>query len=244
MKRASKATLRRRRFGLALVVALLVIGFTAYSSWSASRQQSPSSVSTSLPPGSTAAIQALGKLAVRTQAPHTGYSRDQFGSGWATVDGCDTRNRILQRDLSDVALDTNDNCTVLTGSLKTDPYTGKMIPFIRGPGTSTAVQIDHVVALSDAWQTGAQNLTPEVRKDLANDPLELLAVDGPANQAKSDGDASEWLPPQKNYRCRYVARQIAVKLKYMLWVTQPEYNAMKQTLAMCPNQALPIEGSP
>jgi hypothetical protein len=118
-----------------------------------------------------------------------------------------------------------------------DPYTGKDITFTRGIDTSSAVQIDHVVALSDAWQTGAQQLSANQREQLANDPLELLAVDGPANQQKSDGDAATWLPPNKPFRCQYIARQIAVKAKYMLWVTAAEKEAMQRVLASCPGQA-------
>jgi hypothetical protein len=103
------------------------------------------------------------------------------------------------------------------------------------------VQIDHVVALSDAWQKGAQFMDVADRAQFANDPLNLLAVDGPANQQKSDGDAATWLPPNKTWRCRYVARQIAVKQEYKLWVTQPEYDAMRRVLATCPTQVLPIQ---
>lgn len=131
-----------------------------------------------------------------------------------------------------------ENCTVLSGTLD-DPYTGKTITFKRGADTSAAVQIDHVVALGDAWQKGAQQLSAEQRKALANDPLELLAVDGPANQQKSDGDAATWLPSNKLFRCQYVARQVAVKAKYHLWVTQAEHDAIARVLSSCPGQLLP-----
>ena len=120
-----------------------------------------------------------------------------------------------------------------------DPYTGKRITFQRGSGTSTAVQIDHVVALSNAWQTGAQQLSSEQRQQLANDPLELLAVDGPANQQKGDGEAATWLPSHKPFRCQYIARQIAIKRKYHLWVTSGEKAAMQRVLATCPGQGVP-----
>jgi hypothetical protein len=102
------------------------------------------------------------------------------------------------------------------------------------------VQIDHVVAVSDAWQKGAQNLDVSKRAEFYNDPLNLLAVDGPTNDKKGDGDAATWLPSNKDYRCRYVARQIAVKAKYTLWVTQAEHDAMKNVLSACPGQALPV----
>lgn len=185
---------------------------------------------------SSPAISALEKLVIKGRAPKTGYDRAKFGNGWVSVNGCDTRNIILHRDLKDAKVDYE--CNVTSGVLN-DPYTGKIINFIRGAKTSSAVQIDHVVALSDAWQKGAQQFTAEKRARLANDPLELLAVDGPANNQKSDGDAATWLPPNKSFRCEYVARQIAVKLNYGLWVTQAEHDAMSDILGKCPNQLLP-----
>jgi len=179
------------------------------------------------------AAQALETLAVKGRAPKTDYSRSQFGSGWATTNGCDTRNIILHRDLQDPVLD--ENCSVVSGILN-DPYTGTVINFVKG---SSDVQIDHVIALSDAWQTGAQNLTRELRVQLANDPLELIAVQGDANQQKSDGNAASWLPSNKAFRCQYIARQIAVKQKYTLWVIPAEKQTMLDVLASCPDQSLP-----
>jgi hypothetical protein len=185
--------------------------------------------------GSAAAT--LNELEVKGRAPKTGYARAQFGDGWSSQRGCDTRNVILRRDLTNVV--ENDTCQVVQGTLS-DPYTGKIITFTRGTETSSAIQIDHVVALSDAWQTGAQQLTAATREQFANDPLELLAVDGPANQQKSDGDAATWLPPNKSFRCQYVARQVAVKKKYSLWVTSAEKDAISRVLTTCPDQLLPI----
>lgn len=116
-----------------------------------------------------------------------------------------------------------------------DPFTGETIDFVRGQGTSTLVQIDHVVALSDAWQKGAQLLSAEERLDFANDPLNLLAVDGPTNASKGDGDAATWLPPNKGFRCDYVARQTAVKAKHGLWMTRAEHDAIHRILStQCP----------
>ena len=180
---------------------------------------------------------ALAALPTKGRAPKTGYKRSQFGDGWAKSGGCDTRNVILRRDLANTVLG-DDNCKVQAGALS-DPYTGQRIAFKRGANSSGAVQIDHVVALSNAWQTGAQQLSSEQRISLANDPLELLAVDGPANQQKGDGDAATWLPSNKPFRCQYIARQIAVKKKYSLWVTPPERTAMERILASCPEQRLP-----
>jgi hypothetical protein len=177
----------------------------------------------------------------------TGYDRDAFGQAWSddTDDqwghnGCDTRNDILRRDLTQTSV--GNGCTVYSGVLD-DPYTGRRISFTRGVGTSSAVQIDHVVALGDAWQTGGQQLGPAQRVDLANDPLNLIAVDGPTNQAKRDADAASWLPPNKAFRCAYVARQVAVKHEYRLWVTAAEQVAMERVLARCPTLPLPGEAA-
>ncbi|WP_454730401.1 GmrSD restriction endonuclease domain-containing protein [Cellulosimicrobium protaetiae] len=191
--------------------------------------------------GQSTALAALGTLEIKGRAPKTGYDRDAFGPAWADVDrnGCDTRNDMLARDLTDETFKpgTHD-CVVLTGTLA-DPYTATTIAFQRGNTTSTAVQIDHVVALSDAWQKGAQQLDVDTRKAFANDPLNLLAVDGPTNQAKGDGDAATWLPPNKGFRCDYAARQVAVKSTYGLWVTQAEHDAIARILTTCPDQLLP-----
>lgn len=187
--------------------------------------------------GSSPAAAALNTLLIKGRAPKTGYTREMFSSGWGTIGNCDARNYILARDMQEVVFVDN-TCKVATGTLQ-DPYTATTIHFVRGPDSSGSVQIDHVVALSDAWQKGAQQLSPTERFQLANDPLELLAVDGKTNQAKGDGDAASWLPPNKSFRCDYIARQIAVKQKYKLWVTVAEYNAMAKILINCPNQKVP-----
>lgn len=186
-------------------------------------------------------VNALEKIPVKGRAPKTGYSRDQFGPAWSDVNhnGCDTRNDILNRDLTSVAFkpDTH-SCVVLSGILR-DPYSGTEINFVRGNKTSSEVQIDHVVSLSNAWQTGAFKLTIQIRTQLANDPLNLLAVKGSLNSQKSDGDSATWLPPLKSYRCAFVARQVAVKARYGLWLTRPEKDAILRVLTLCPHQLLP-----
>lgn len=162
-----------------------------------------------------------------------GYSRDQFGPAWADVDHnhCDTRDDILRRDLTQIVLKPGSTCVVARGILR-DPYTGKSISFLRGPNSSV-VQIDHLVALGDAWRTGAAGWSAALREQDANDPVVLLAVDGPQNEAKGDADASQWLPSNRSYDCTYVVKQIAVKTKYHLWLTQTERDAMKDVLAGC-----------
>jgi hypothetical protein len=192
------------------------------------------------PAYATKAIDLLATLPVKGRAPKTGYDRAMFGQAWADVDrnGCDTRNDILKRDLTGISYTNSVPCKVRSGTLA-DPYTGTTINFVRGSATSSAVQIDHVVALSDAWQKGAQQLTTEQRTAFANDPLNLQATDGPTNMKKGDGDAATWLPPNKGFRCEYVARQISVKATYSLWVTPAEHDAMATILANCSGQLAP-----
>ncbi len=185
------------------------------------------------------ALAAALALPVKGRAPKTGYDRDQFGSGWVDVDrnGCDTRNDMLRRDLDDE--EVSGLCKVLSGSLA-DPYTGQVIRYERGG--SSEVEVDHMVALADAWQKGAQSWPFAKRVAFANDPLHLQSTDAGANRQKGDGDAATWLPPNKAYRCTYVARQVSVKTKYQLWVTQAEQDAMVRVLGACPDQALPEPG--
>lgn len=191
-------------------------------------------------PGS--ALAAVSLLDVKGRAPRTGYDRDLFGQRWADVDrnGCDQRNDVLRRDFTSFTIKTGTTgCVVATGVFA-DPYSGTTIDFERGQGTSEAVQIDHVVALSDAWQKGAQQWDSVTRELFANDTLNLLAADGPLNQQKGDGDAATWLPPNTSFRCEYVARQVAVKVEYDLWVTEAERRAMIDVLSGCPEEGLPV----
>ena len=217
-------------------VAIGLIGLFAFATIPQIAQATPFAAATEV-----TASSALATLAVKGRAPKTGYTRAQFGQAWADVDrnGCDTRNDMLRRDLTNIEykVKTRD-CVVLTGVL-VDRYSGETINFVRGNVTSMEVQIDHVVALSNAWQTGAFKLTLIQRTALANDPMNLFAVKGRLNLQKSDGDAATWLPPLKSFRCAYVAQQIAVKAKYSLWVTAPEKEAMTRILTSCPKQLLP-----
>ncbi|WP_330458274.1 HNH endonuclease family protein [Streptomyces sp. NBC_00820] len=192
--------------------------------------------------GGGAALTAADSLPVKGRAPKTGYSRTRFGTAWADTDSnsCDTRDDILKRDLKSVKF-TGGTCKVTYGLLDPDPYSGKDVTYRRG---RSLVDIDHVVALSDAWQKGAKYWDPSKRIALANDPLNLLAVDASTNRGKGDGDTATWVPPNKTYRCDYVAAQVAVKKKYGLWVTSGEKAAMKKVLAACPGQKLPSGGNP
>ena len=221
---------------LAMVVAWLIINPASYESvfvapendgvdYSAEAISEPDS-------DSPLAVEILAKLEVKGRAPKTGYNREQFYDGWPTVDGCSLRQRIIKREFGDSAV--LDGCDVVAGEY-VEPYTGEFRRFTTREEISK-LQIDHVVALSDAWQKGAQYMEKEVRYNMATDPLNLLAVDGPANEQKSDGDAATWLPKNKRFRCQYVARQVSVKYKYGLWVTEAEKNAIQRILENCSNE--------
>lgn len=183
-------------------------------------------------PDAPLAVEILEKLEVKGRAPKAGYSREEFYSGWPSVEGCSLRQRIIKRELGDTAV--LDGCNVVAGEFD-EPYTGEHRMFTDKSQLSK-IQIDHVVALSDAWQKGAQYFLKDERYKIATDPLNLLAVDGPANEKKSDGDAATWLPPNKKFRCQYVARQVSVKYKYKLWVTDAEKEAISKVLENCPNE--------
>ncbi|MFE6995980.1 HNH endonuclease family protein [Microbacterium sp. NPDC057659] len=247
-RRTTQRNRARRTSGLVsvvVIVLLLVIGLASgildQETDAAPAPPAPATTQPSAPaptatPGS--ALDLLASLPVKGRAAKTGYDRAQFGPRWQDVDrnGCDTRNDTLGAQLTDPVRDGR--CKVTAGTLH-DPYTGTTIHFVRGQGTSELVQIDHVVALSDAWQKGAQALTAEQRTALANDPLNLLAVDGASNSQKRDGDAATWLPKNKDFRCEYVARQIAVKARYDLWVTPAEHDAVARVLSTCPDEPVP-----
>ncbi len=174
----------------------------------------------------------LEELEVKGRAPKTGYSREAFYDGWPIVDGCNLRQKILKRELGETAV--FDGCYVISGEFD-EPYTGEHL-VLKDKSEVAEIQIDHVVALSDAWQKGAQYMDYETRYKIATDPLNLLAVDGDANEQKSDGDAATWLPNNKKFRCQYVARQVSVKYKYGLWVTEAEKEAISRILTNCPNE--------
>ncbi|CAO5256515.1 HNH endonuclease family protein [Frankia sp. AgKG'84/4] len=226
---------------LLLAVSALVAGCTSDGTLVGSA--SPSSAAAGAAPaggsgagGDGSALKLLATLPVRAEDNSPKYVRSEFGTPWSDVDHnhCDTRNDILHRDLRSTTIRKSDDCTVLTGEL-VDPYTTRIIRFDRSRNAS-AVQIDHVVPLADAWRTGALDWTDAQRLQFANDPENLLAVDGPTNIRKSDQDASEWLPPSPGAQCAYVARQVGLKSRYHLWVIAAEAAAMRTVLQKCPTQ--------
>lgn len=203
---------------------------------------SPSLEPTSIGAAPGTALATLETLRVAGRGAKTGYARAEFGAAWLDVDrnGCDTRNDILARDLTQTTVKPGTNgCVVLTGR-RDDPYTGRSIAFVRGGASE--LDIDHVVALGNAWVSGAARWAYGRKVAFANDPLNLLAVDSSANRQKGDGDAATWVPPDKGYRCSYVARQIGVKAKFGLTITPAEKEAMQRVLQACPQQSVPTGG--
>lgn len=236
-----KKSARRRKVNkivlsvLALFAVLLLVGLVidAVNKEEVGKTDDPEAQAT--------ALGLLATIAVRGRAPKTGYSRAQFGRTWddkVDVEGghndCDTRNDILRRDMTDVVADGP--CRVLSGVLD-DPYTGKQILFDREEGTDVLVQIDHVVALMDAWEKGAQQWDLVTRTEFANDPLNLLAVSGKANRMKKAGDVATWLPNNKDFRCAYVTRVVQVKAKYGVWMTDEEHDTAGRILQKCASEA-------
>lgn len=198
---------------------------------------SPAPASPTTTPTPTAApgtaLAALAKLEVKGRSPKTGYDRNLFAWKEDTdSNGCDTRNDVLRRDLKNITLGhSSAGCKVIEGSVD-DPYQGKAFDLVREPNNT---DIDHIVSLSNAWQTGASDFNSDTLVKFGNDPLNLVAVATDINREKGDADAATWLPPNKEYRCEYVARQIAVKEKYGLWVVKPEKSAMEGVLSKCAN---------
>jgi hypothetical protein len=247
---------RRRRRGFAAMLGLILIGAVAgvllwqnrsagslsgpSPTWRADEPSGMPSVSGAMPrsPRFDAARRQLKDLPVRGWDRTSDFERLQFGKAWSDdVDvefgrnGCNTRDDILRRDLKDLVVRPF-TCFAQSGTL-VDPYTGSVIAFVRGPKTSNSVEIDHVVALADAWYKGARAWDPQRRLDFANDPRNLLAVSPEANFSKAFRDAASWLPPNEAFRCDFVARQIEVKSAYGLWLSAKEKKAMTDVMADC-----------
>lgn len=238
MRRTKVAVYRLRRIVAAILAVAGVSGFVIMNP--ASHEDTTTETTVAAPDENSdssapLATEILARLEIKGRAPKTGYTREEFYKTWPTVEGCSLRQRIIRREVGDSAILADDKCTVVSGTF-VEPYTGKTLEFKEKSEFSNGIQIDHVVALSDAWQKGAQQLSADERYNLATDPLNLLAVDAAANQQKSDGDAATWLPSNKSFRCQYVARQVSVKFKYHLWVTQAEHDTIARILESCPNE--------
>ncbi|GAA1481008.1 HNH endonuclease family protein [Gordonia sinesedis] len=200
---------------------------------------------TAVPPrlhaAAQAAARALATIPVVPGRPdRPDYQRSAFGTAWADAvsvtdgrNGCDTRNDILARDLTDIRRGPVTSCprAVLTGELRS-PYTGRFVVFRRDRAAG-AVQIDHIVPLAYAWDLGAWSWPPDRRQNFANDPANLVAVDAASNQDKSDAGPGEWMPPERNFHCQYAIQFVAITRGYGLAVDEPSRRILAGTLAGC-----------
>ncbi|XRQ06128.1 HNH endonuclease family protein [Actinomadura welshii] len=183
-------------------------------------------------PGSGAAKRAradLDGLRIASEGGGDGYEREKFGTRWKDIDrnGCDQRNDVLARDLSDVG--KRGGCVVMSGRLR-DPYSGKEITFAKEDAAE--VQIDHIYPLALAWRMGASRWSEDEREEFANDHDNLLAVWGVPNRQKSDSGPGEW-KPRKSYQCTYAIKYIAVAAEYSLPVTRADHAALEDFLSRC-----------
>lgn len=213
----------RRLVGLALAFAFALAGLTATAATASDATEGQTT--------SADAAEALAMLAqievTTTEAP--GYQRSEFGSGWQTIQGCNTRNRVLMRDLSPYTIDEA-NCHVLTGTLN-EPYTGGTISFTRD--RPNEVQIDHVVPAAAAWRMGADQWTYQERRAWFNDMDNLLAVDGPTNSSKGDKTLGEWQPANAAFHCDYAIIYIEISYTYDLSLKPEDVNYAEDLLPQC-----------
>jgi hypothetical protein len=186
-------------------------------------------------PNPTAYAEAVKLSHLKTVGLCGGYARSQFPdnepsdvSSGHSLDGksLSLRYYVIELDSSGAHIPAGRSESYMTGTLHNE-YTGKNITLMHGPDT-TAIQVDHVVALGDAWKTGACHWSSSTRKAFAIDVAEMRAVDTHDNEVKSDKDAAQWLPPAND--TWYVETQINVKAKYGLGVTAAERTAMIRVL--------------
>ncbi len=232
---------RKRLMWLALAVALSIL--VAYQTAAASSERSATFVADADIPTVAPGVDVLSGVAeVPARIRGYDYRRAAFGESWTDDNdapgghnGCDTRNDILDRDLVDKTYVSISRCpnAVVTGTLH-DPYTSETISLVRGNKTGAAVQIDHLVPLAYAWDQGARNWTDEMRLRFANDPANLLSVQGQANEDKSDGEPAVWMPANHAFWCQYSVQFVAVLRGYGLPVDAPSATVLREAAETCP----------
>ncbi|MCB0932771.1 MAG: HNH endonuclease [Mycobacterium sp.] len=218
--------------GVAVIVAAQVV----------SAQHSDRSSSSRAPAVRPGSDVLAGTVVVDARVRGSDYRRDAFGRAWdddndapGGRNGCDTRDEILARDLSDTTYVSTKRCprAVRSGTLR-DPYTNATVAFLRGDRVGAAVQIDHIVPLAFAWDMGARDWAPELRKRFANDPANLIAVAGSANQDKGDLPPGEWMPPNRAFWCQYSTQFIEVVRGYQLAVDAASAGRLRDAIRTCP----------
>ncbi|WP_310786699.1 HNH endonuclease family protein [Mycobacterium sp. Z3061] len=225
----------------AVAVLALVVAYQTLGS-SAARHADEFAARADVPTVAPGADVLEGIAVVPMRLHRYDYLRSAFGDAWTDDNdapgghnGCDTRDDILNRDLVDVTHVYTKRCpeAVATGILH-DPYTNSVIAFQRGAKVGEAVQIDHLVPLSYAWDMGANGWPAAQRVRFANDPANLLAVQGQANQDKGDSPPALWMPPNAAFACQYAIQFIAVLRGYALPVDQASGDVLRRAAATCP----------
>ena len=233
---------RKRLVALALAVTLAIV--VAYQTV-ASAQRAASFVAQADAPAVAPGVDVLAGMAqIPLRIRVFDYRRAAFGESWTDDNpapgghnGCDTRNDILERDLVDKTYVSITRCptAVATGTLH-DPYTNASVAFVRGNQIGASVQIDHIVPLALAWDLGARDWPEDMRLRFANDPANLLAVGGQANQDKGDSEPALWMPPNMAFRCQYAVQFVAVLRGYGLSVDAPSAGVLREAASTCPTR--------
>ena len=234
--------MRRRTLLWLAAAAAVAVTVAAQVMWSAARPDT--SARAGLPTVAAGADVLAGITVVAVRPRGYDYLRSAFGDAWdddtsapGGRNGCDTRNDILARDLDDKTYVAIKRCpqAVATGELR-DPYTNATVAFTRGPKVGESVQIDHIVPLAYAWDMGARDWTAQMRARFANDPANLLAVAGQANQDKGDLPPGEWMPPNTAFHCTYAMQFIEVLRGYRLVVDEASARELREASASCPTR--------
>ncbi|MGV0791849.1 HNH endonuclease family protein [Mycolicibacterium sp. XJ1819] len=232
---------RRRLLWLAAIVAVAVL-VAVQAVWS-SRDRDTFVAQAGLPTVAPGADVLAGVAVIPARIRGYDYRRDAFGEAWTDensapggFNGCDTRNDILERDLVDKTYVSIKRCpnAVATGTLL-DPYTNAEVAFTRGEKTGAAVQIDHIVPLALAWDLGARAWDDELRVRFANDPANLLAVEGQANQDKGDQEPAAWMPANRAFHCAYAVQFVGVLRGYRLPVDARSAQVLRDAGHTCPS---------
>ena len=233
---------RKRLVVLALAVTLAIV--VAYQTVT-SAQRAASFVAQADAPAVAPGVDVLtGMAQIPLRIRVFDYRRAAFGESWTDDNpapgghnGCDTRNDILERDLVDKTYVSIKRCptAVATGTLH-DPYTNASVAFVRGNQIGASVQIDHIVPLALAWDLGARDWPEDMRLRFANDPANLLAVGGQANQDKGDSEPALWMPPNMAFRCQYAVQFVAVLRGYGLSVDAPSAGVLREAASTCPTR--------
>jgi hypothetical protein len=231
---------RRRLLWLVVAAALAVL--VAYQVVASSGDSSRFIAQADIPTVAPGVDVLAGVAEVPARIRGYDYRRAAFGESWTDDNtapgghnGCDTRNDILDRDLVDKTYVSITRCpnAIATGTLH-DPYTNATIAFTRGALTGAAVQIEHIVPLAYAWDMGARNWTDEMRVRFANDPANLLAIDGQVNQDKGDKQPADWMPPNRAFWCQYAVQFAEVLRGYGLPVDTPSATVLREAAETCP----------